>query len=413
MSIRTQRFTMINNGDNLTWTLYTLTGATNEQVTFYYDIEAGNLPVGQFVSVTIHDVGLGINYTQYFAGGTTALNVPQVIPTSGSSGDEFIVNFNYSIGSTPANNSQKATVAVHAPVDPSGYNSVIVQTPQAIAITWNTDWTYAGGVQINVEITGASTQSFTPSADSTADQIATLAAALDFSGKNYTGSVIDGNTTLFTRSGAAPTTALVSYEWDAAQDYHNPGLDLAPGELVGYTFNDLTDGSSAVITANTATVIVFSGGLSGGTFNVIHAGDLVSVNGPDNVFVLQPINWTPRGIGDDNTNPFPSFTYNNIIEVGFTSGRLVFMSGENVVCSGSDDVFDFFRTTVTQLLDSDRIDIQANSDTVSDWHSMVHWAEGVWLWAGNVQAQLPTNPALANSTVSIQPLTPSTSHSPP
>jgi hypothetical protein len=402
--IRTKRNTMVNNGDNLTYTLYTLDGSTNESVTFYYDVDVGNLPTGQFISVNIHDVGLGINYTQYFAGGTNALNVAQVIPTSGTSGDEFIVTLNYSIGSTPAS-SQKGSITIHAPADPSGYDSIIVMTPRAIAITWNSDWTYAGGVQINVELVGLSTQTFTPSADSTADQIATLAAALNFSGGGYTGSVIDGNTTLYTKSSGALTTALVSYQWVASQDYHNPNLDLAPGELVGYTFQDLTDGSSATITGNTATVIVFSGGLSGGTSNVIHAGDLVAVNGPADVFVLQPINWTPRGIGDDTTNPFPSFTYNNIIEVGFTSGRLVFMSGENVVCSGSDDVYDFFRTTVTQLLDSDRIDVQANSDTVSDWHSMVHWAEGVWLWAGNVQAQLPTNPALANSTVSIQPLT--------
>jgi hypothetical protein len=403
-SVEQQRLQLTQDSESYTLTLYTLDGSHNEIVTFYYDVDAGNLPTGQFIQVNIHDVGLGINYPQVFAGGTNVLNFPQVIPTNGSSGDEFIVTLNYSIGSTPKS-SVAASVTLHAPQDPSGFNSVQVQIPRAISITWNSDWTYPAGVGINVQLVGLSTQTFTPATDSTADQVATLAAALNFSGGSYTGSVLDGNTTLYTKNPGLLTSALVSYNWSDLIQYYNADLQLAPGELVGYTFQDLTDGSSGIITANSVNTITFSSGLSGGTSNIVHLNDLVAVNGPEDVFVLQPVNWTTRNVGDDLTNPFPSLTYDFITEVGFTSGRLVLLSGENVICSGSDDIFNLFRTTVTQLLDGDRIDISANSGTVSDWHSLVHWAEGAWLFAGNVQAQLPTDPALANSSVSIQSLT--------
>jgi hypothetical protein len=263
------------------------------------------------------------------------------------------------------------------------------------------------GVAINVTIAGFGTETYTPATDETAAQVAAGVAALTGWSHLLTGSVVNGISTLFAQNGLnpIPAAASVTYGWTPSQQYHNASLDMATNELVGYIFRDLTDGSTATITSNTATTITFTGRLSGGTTNTVRKNDVVAVAGPANVFVLQPVNWSPREVGDDTTNPFPSLTYDFITEVGFTSGRLVLLSGENVVCSGSNDIFNLFRTTVTQLLDGDRIDISANSGTVSDWHSLVHWAEGAWLFAGNVQAQLPTDPALANSSVSIQSLT--------
>jgi hypothetical protein len=401
----TQRQSFVNDGDHFTYTLAHLAGIAGEVLTFYYDVDAGTLPVGQFVSVNIHDVGLGINYPQYFAGGTTVLNFSQVIPTTGSSGDGFICTLNYSNG-TPKD-SQKVTVTFHAYNDSTGLNTVTESIPDGVLLTWNADWTYAMGVAINVTIAGFGTETYTPATDETAAQVAAGVAALTGWSHLLTGSVVNGISTLFAQNGLnpIPAAASVTYGWTPSQQYHNASLDMATNELVGYIFRDLTDGSTATITSNTATTITFTGGLSGGTTNTVRKNDVVAVAGPANVFVLQPVNWSPREVGDDTTNPFPSLTYDFITEVGFTSGRLVLLSGENVVCSGSNDIFNLFRTTVTQLLDGDRIDISANSGTVSDWHSLVHWAEGAWLFAGNVQAQLPTDPALANSSVSIQSLT--------
>ena len=397
------RGTLSNNGAGINLWFPTLAG-TPTTMTWCYDVDFGSVPIGQYAIVTITDIAASTTNVNYFQGGTTAQNWQQSFVTSSPSNSEFSIQLNYSIGSGSA-----GSINIHGFVtDPlTSYPGVTFVIPTAVELLWNEDWVFAGGVPIIISITGAggSPQTYTPASDETAFQVATGTAALTFTG--YTGSVINGTQTQFLKGSGAPGTTTVAITWDPSKQYHNRNLQLAPGSLIGFIFNDLTDGSSATITANSATTITFSAGLVGGITNKANLNDIVSVTGSNNqvFFILQPINWVPRAAGDDITNPFPPFTYSTIAEVGFTSGRLCLFSGENIVCSGSDDVFDMFRTTVTQLLDADRISVQANSDTVSDWHSMVHWAEGVWLFAGNVQAQLPTQPSLSNSTVSIQPLT--------
>lgn len=406
------------NNSTLTWTFTTL---GTSRVTFVWDVDAGALPATQFITLTITDVAAAISYPFVYAGGTSLQSVVETFNTTSPNGSNFTATLTYSTGGTPGTSgspiltaAQQSSVAFHSnPVynggagsfgnDVSGLNSSFVQVANSDIITFNSSWTYAGGVPIVVTI-GGTPQTYTPAVDQTANQVATAVAALSFAG--YTGTVL-GNVATFTKASPPPGSCTVAFTWDNTKQYHSPGLQLAPNSLVGFLFQDLTDGSSAIVTSNSATTITFSSGLGGGTTNAVRANDIVAVTGLNNqiFFVLQPINWSFRPVGDDVTNPFPSFTFNTINEVGFTSGRLVFLSGENVTCSASNSVFQFFRSTVTQLLDADRIDIQANSDTVSQWHSIVHWAEGVWLFAGNVQAQLPTEPSLSNATVSIQPQT--------
>ena len=397
-----QRFFFTNNGPAVNFFMPFL-GGVPTTLTWTFDYDFTNLPLGQYAFVTITDVHAGTSVINYLTGSQQNYSMQQI--TSSPVNSEFQFELNYSIGSNPPS-SQIGTLNLHGfSTDPLGAApGLLASIPDAVVLTWNEQWTYAGGVQTNVDITGPGTLSFTPSVDQNADQMATDAAALSFSG--YTSSA-SGNTTVYKKSSGAPGATTVSYTWNNAEQYHSPGLQLAPNELVGFQLMDLTDGSSGIVASNTATTVTLVAPLSGGITNSFRKGDLVSVTSTSGrlFFVLQPINWALRAAGDDTTNPFPGFTFSNIVEVGFTSGRLCLFSGENIVCSESDSVFNMWRTTVTQLLDSDPINVSANSDTVSDWHSMVHWAEGVWLFAGNVQAQLPTEPALSNSTVSIQPLT--------
>lgn len=72
------------------------------------------------------------------------------------------------------------------------------------------------------------------------------------------------------------------------------------GALVGLTIYDTTDGSSGVVTANTATTITCSGGLSGGTLNIWTTGDTYTVT----ITGSHTSANTPIIMTDANTEPF-------------------------------------------------------------------------------------------------------------
>lgn len=62
--------------------------------------------------------------------------------------------------------------------------------------------------------------------------------------------------------------------------------------------------------------------------------------------------------GDAATNPEPSFIGSPINDVFFYAGRLGFITDSTCVMSQPGDIFNFWRTTVTQLLDSAPIDVE-------------------------------------------------------
>lgn len=390
------------------------TGTNGEVMTVTFDVNlvqgpscsTGALPTAEYVTVTVTDSSQPLKaFSSIFSGGANYPNQVITFPTNAVNTDTITVTLYYSRGSTPPTDHQ-GNVYVHQNTDP--IPGFVLGVPKATGLTFSNQQSYPQGVTYTIAVTSSPTEShtLTPSSDLTNVSLATALAALAWS--SYTASTPTPGTLVLTpTSGSIAPTVTFSTNWDITKQYHNGALQLVADQLAGYALQDLTDGSTGVVSSNTVTTITLVSALAGGVTNTFRRGDLVSVQGPAGTFyfVLQPINWTPRGVGDDNTNPFPSFTYGPIVEIGFTSDRIVLFSGENIVCSGAGDLFNFFRTTVVTLLDSDRIDVTANSQTVSDWNAMVHWAEGVWLFAGNVQAQLPTQPALSNSTVSILPQT--------
>ena len=99
-----------------------------------------------------------------------------------------------------------------------------------------------------------------------------------------------------------------------------------------------------------------------------------------------PVDWEERLVGDDNTNPIPSFcsrpkgypkiyTYSDddpdfdssqsdqyndlrfIQKMVFFRNRLCMLSGENVICSKPGDYFNFFASTALTVTDNDPIDV--------------------------------------------------------
>lgn len=124
-------------------------------------------------------------------------------------------------------------------------------------------------------------------------------------------------------------------------------------------------------------------------------------------FELQVIPWVDRAAGDDFSNPFPSFLGSTINDIFLYRNRFGFLSGDNVILSESsgDNFFNFFRTTVTQLLDSDPIDVSANNTRVSDLQFAVPFTDSLLLFAEQTQFELGSDDLLTPKTVEIKPTT--------
>ena len=112
--------------------------------------------------------------------------------------------------------------------------------------------------------------------------------------------------------------------------------------------------------------------------------------------------WENRKCGDDNTNPFPSFTDNTITDVFFHRNRLGFLSGENVIFSGAGDYYNFFRTTVRTLLDSDPIDVAVSQNEVSTLQAAVPIQDNLLLFSSLNQFTLSASQLLTPAEVTIE-----------
>ena len=139
------------------------------------------------------------------------------------------------------------------------------------------------------------------------------------------------------------------------------------------------------------------------------------VNISPNVFTLRNMEFADKLVGDDETNPLPSFIGNTISNMFFYKGRLGFLSNSNVVLSeagfgltGEDTgimEYNFGRTTVTQLLDSDPIDINVAASKVTNLRSAIGFQEDLVLFSENNQFILKGDEILSPKTVSVNPVT--------
>ena len=82
-------------------------------------------------------------------------------------------------------------------------------------------------------------------------------------------------------------------------------------------------------------------------------------------FTLRNGEWEGRAVGNDESNPMPSFVGGTIKTVGVMQNRLFVTSGEAVIMSRSGEFFNFFRSTAQATLDTDPIDIYADSEQIN------------------------------------------------
>jgi hypothetical protein len=129
---------------------------------------------------------------------------------------------------------------------------------------------------------------------------------------------------------------------------------------------------------------------------------------PDATFTnwtLDVADWSDRLVGDDDTNPAPTFVGSKINDMFFFKNRLGILTNNSVVFSEADEYFNFWRATVLQLLDSARIDVGVSHTKVSVLKHAVPFQEKLLLFSENTQFVLRGSDLLTPKTVSITPAT--------
>lgn len=111
----------------------------------------------------------------------------------------------------------------------------------------------------------------------------------------------------------------------------------------------------------------------------------------DGSFTFGPVTWEDRVVGDNETNPLPSFVGSTINNIFFYRNRLGFLSNEAVVLSKAGDYFNFFVTTALTVSDDDPIDITASSARPVTLNYVLPASVGLVLYGQNDQYLLTTD----------------------
>lgn len=125
------------------------------------------------------------------------------------------------------------------------------------------------------------------------------------------------------------------------------------------------------------------------------------INTGENTFTLQLSSFGEREAGDNDTNPHPSFIGKQINSVFFFKNRLGFITGESIIMSEAGHFFNFYRKTVTTLLDDAPIDISVASTKVTKLKSAIGFQGNLVLFSDNQQFILKGGDILTPKTVSI------------
>ena len=106
-------------------------------------------------------------------------------------------------------------------------------------------------------------------------------------------------------------------------------------------------------------------------------------------FEFREVEWVDRLVGDNKTNPLPSFVDTEVPKtingLFLTNNRLGFLSGPNVILSVTSDYYNFFARSATTVIASDPIDINCNSTIPTDLTYALSIPTGICLFSDRQQ----------------------------
>ena len=106
----------------------------------------------------------------------------------------------------------------------------------------------------------------------------------------------------------------------------------------------------------------------------------------DGTFTYDYQQWQHRRVGDEISNPTPSFVGFAIRDIREFQGRLTFAtSGATVVCSRTDFPTDFYRKSATIAVDTDPVDLRATMEGTQPFDWLVPFDRDLFVLAANAQ----------------------------
>ena len=119
-------------------------------------------------------------------------------------------------------------------------------------------------------------------------------------------------------------------------------------------------------------------------------------------FKYEPVDWKDRLVGDNDTNPIPSFIGKKINNLFFFRNRLGMLANEAVIMSRAGDYFNFFANSSQAVAADDPIDIQATSIRPVTLNYTLTTSVGLLVFGPNEQFLLSTDAdVLSPSTTKI------------
>ena len=111
----------------------------------------------------------------------------------------------------------------------------------------------------------------------------------------------------------------------------------------------------------------------------------------DGSFSYSAIDWVTRDVGDDLTNPLPTFVGGTIRNMFFYRNRFGFLSGGSVIMSKAASFYDFFAGSAQVAAADDPIDISASSTKPVFLNYVRNSSAGLVLFSDNEQFLMSTD----------------------
>lgn len=124
----------------------------------------------------------------------------------------------------------------------------------------------------------------------------------------------------------------------------------------------------------------------------------------DDTFTFEAYDqWSDKLVGDDDSNPAPSFTQdgNVIKDIFFFKNRLGFITNRTVIFSEVGGYGNFWRTTVATLLDSDRIDTTVDTTKAIQLEYATYLEDSLMLFSDKAQFKLEGGNVLSPKSIQI------------
>lgn len=125
----------------------------------------------------------------------------------------------------------------------------------------------------------------------------------------------------------------------------------------------------------------------------------------DGSFTFKKLEWTERKVGDEDSNPLPSFVDYTISDIFFYRNRLGLLSGENVILSESGEYFNFWMTTATDILDIDPIDVATTTTRINFLNYAIPFDGELYCFSDKSQFVLRSDTTLSPRNVALVEVT--------